>query len=214
MFNKIIIAIGPKRVGKTRKVSEVVRGLPRTATFDIVRDAQYTEGATVVRGRPADFANAIRPEKFNVVYQPTIRELKDNGLMDVPEFQPLCKLCHARGDMYFIIDEAHLICNSRNCPSELALASMIGGHSGFSMILIAQSFTGIHVALRRNADEFYFWKIIEPNDLDGIADRCGDEVRDQVAALRATESDDNEQFKSAGQMLHWTKNKGVVEITP
>lgn len=215
MFNKIIIVIGPKRTGKTRKVSELVTGIDRSVTFDLIKDVQYTDGATVIQGRPADLARAIGKEvdKFRIVYQPAIVDLKPNGLINAPEFEPLLKLCHLRGDMWFIIDEAHLLCNYRTCPAELIMASYVGGHSGFSMILIAQSFTGIHPAVRRNADEFYFWKLIEPADLDSIRQRCGDEVMEQVRNLRATEIDDNNTFKSAGQMLHWTKNKGVVEVT-
>lgn len=212
-FNRIIVVIGPKRAGKTRKVSELVTDLPRVATFDLMKDVQYVEGATVIKGRPADFARALREDEFRVVYQPVIIRLKDNALVDAPEFSPLLKLCHVRGDMYFVIDEAHLICNSRNCPAELVMASYVGGHSGFSMILIAQSFSGIHPSIRRNADEFYFWKIIEPSDLDSIQERCGKDVAEQVQNLRATETTDNDEFKAAGQYLHWTKNKGVIEVT-
>lgn len=217
MFNKIILVIGPKRSGKTRKVSELVVDVERSATFDLVKDSQYTsdEKVIVIRGRPRVFAESIGPDKesFRVVYQPSIVKLRDNGLIDAPEFEPLLKLCHLRGDMYFVIDEAHLLCNSRNCPPELMMASYVGGHKGFSMILIAQSFTGIHPVVRRNADELYLWKIIEPSDLDAIRERCGDDVREQVRNLRAVELDDNEQFKSPGQMLHWTKGKGVIEVT-
>lgn len=215
MFNKIIILIGPKRSGKTRKASELVRELPRTVTFDLMKDGQYENGAVIYRGKPAELARNIGKDKetFQAVYQPTIVNLRDNGLIDSPEFQPILKLCHLRGDMYFVIDEAHLLCNSRNCPSELVMASYVGGHSGFSMILIAQSFSGIHPIIRRNADEFYFWKLIEPADLDGVKERCGGQVADKVAELRATETDDNNQFKKAGQVLYWSKSKGLGEIS-
>ncbi len=217
MFNKIILVIGPKRSGKTRKVSEIVSDLDRSATFDLMKDTQYTEGddVVVIRGLPRAFADAISPDKdkFKVVYQPVIVSLKENGLIDSVEFQPIMKLCHLRGDMYFVIDEAHLLCNSRNCPAELVMASYVGGHTGFSLILVAQSFSGIHPIVRRNADEFYFWKIIEPADIDGIKQRCGVEVSEQVYNLRSTETDDNNEFKSAGQMLHWSKNKGVIQVT-
>lgn len=215
MFNKIIIVIGPKRTGKTRKVSELVTDIDRSVCFDLMKDGQYVNGSTVIQGRPADLARAIGKDvsKFRIVYQPAIIKLKDNGLIDAPEFEPLLKLCHLRGDMWFVIDEAHLLANFRTCPAELVMASYVGGHSGFSMILIAQSFTGIHPIVRRNADEFYFWKLIEPSDLDAVRQRCGDDVMEQVRNLRSTEIDDNNQFKSAGQMLHWTKNKGVIEVT-
>lgn len=215
MQNKVILVIGPKRSGKTRKVSELVTDIDCVATFDMMKDVQYVEGAIVVRGRPADFARAIAPEHktFRVVYQPVILRMQDNGLLESPEFEPLLKLCHLRGKMYFVIDEAHLICNSRNCPSELLMASYVGGHSGFSMILIAQSFSGIHPAIRQNADELLFWRIIEPRDLEGIRERCGRDVEEQVRNLRAVDVNDNMEFVTAGQMLHWTKNKGVIQVT-
>lgn len=215
MQNKIILVIGPKRTGKTRKTSEVIRKIERVAVFDIVRDSQYVEGATVIYGRPADFARAISPEhdSFRVVYQPSIRNLRDNLIMDAPEFEPLLKLCHLRGEMYFVIDEAHLLCNSRNCPPELAMASYVGGHKGFSMILVAQSFTGIHPIVRRNADELFLWKIIEPSDLDAVAERCGKDVAEQVRNLRAVQLDDNDEFKHPGQMIHWSKSRGIIEVT-
>jgi hypothetical protein len=215
MHNKIILVIGPKRSGKTRKVSELVQSIECSATFDMMKDDQYIEGAIVVRGKPAEFARAIARENtsFRVVYQPTIINLQDNALIDSPEFQPILKLCHLRGKMYFIIDEAHLLCNSRNCPAELVMASYVGGHSGFSMILVAQSFSGIHPAVRQNADELYLWRIIEPRDLEGIRERCGKEVEEQVRNLRSVELTDDEEFKNPGQMLHWSKSKGVIGIS-
>lgn len=215
MQNKIICVIGPKRAGKTRKVSELVTNIDCVVIFDLVRDSQYIEGATVIVGKPAEFARAIGKDKtkFRVVYHPTIKKLKDNALIDSPEFEPILKLCHLRGQMYFVIDEAHLLCNSRNCPPELVMASYIGGHSGFSMVLIAQSFSGIHPAIRQNADELYLWRIIEPRDLEGIRERCGKDVEEQVRNLRAVELNDNDELVAPGQMLHWTKSKGVVEVT-
>jgi hypothetical protein len=215
MQNKIICVIGPKRSGKTRKVSEMVRTIPRVAVYDMMKDSQYIADAAIVRGNPEDFAKCITPDKeeFQVIYHPTIIKLNDKGLVDAPSFEPILKLCHLRGHMYFVIDEAHLLCNSRNCPSELMMASYVGGHKGFSMILIAQSFTGIHPIVRRNADELILWRIIEPADLEGIRERCGRDVEDKVRQLRSVELDDNDEFKAPGQMLHWSKSKGIIEVT-
>lgn len=216
MQRKIIIVIGPSGSGKTRKVSEMCAKLPRVATFDMMRDEQYADGkTTVVVGHPREFAEAIGPEHevFRVVYHPVIITPLENGLVESPEFEPLLKLCHLRGDMYFVIDEAHLWCNSRNCPPELMMASLVGRHKQFSMILIAQSFSMIHPTIRRNMDELYTWKTVEPNDLDGIRERCGREVEEQVRNLRAVELTEDNEFVKAGQMLHWTKSRGVVEVT-
>lgn len=207
--------IGPKGSGKTRRVSLLIKDIERVAVFDMVRDSQYAEDAVIIVGKPAEFARAIGRDKdaFRVVYHPVIIQPLDNGLVDSPEFGPLLRLCHLRGNVYFVIDEAHLWCNSRNCPKELMMANLIGRHQRFSMILVAQSFTGIHPAIRKNMDELYVWKIVEPSDLDGVTDRCGKDVAEQVRNLRAVEVDEDDEFKAPGQMLHWSKFRGVVEVT-
>jgi hypothetical protein len=78
---------------------------------------------------------------------------------------------------------------------------------------VAQRVTGIHPAIRENTDEFYFWKIINPASLKVIEENCGKDVAEQVKNLRAVELDEKDNFKSPGQMLHWTKFRGVVEVT-
>jgi len=222
--NKIILVIAPKGAGKTRTVSQLVDKLDRVAVFDMVKDEQYTSNKkemVVIEGRPRDFGNAIgvsnepdNTKRFYVVYHPKRIEPQDNGLLNSEELGIIVKACHEwRGHMYLVIDEAHLFCNSYNCPKDLMMATLIGRHKEFSMILVAQSFTGIHPAIRRNADEIYFWKIIEPAELDGVKERCGKEVMLQVSELRAVEVDENDKFKAPGQRLHWTKFGGVVEVT-
>jgi AAA domain len=217
---KIIIVIGPSGSGKTRTVSELIDDIDRVAVFDIVKDSQYAarKDVIIITGRPKDFARAIGAvdadkDKFKVVYNPVIIETLDNGLVDSPEFGMIVKVCHERGHMYLVIDEAHLLCNSYNCPPELMRVNLIGRHQELSMILVAQRITGIHPAIRENADEFYFWKTINPASIKVISDYCGEEVAEQVQSLRAVELDKNDKFKAPGQRLHWTKFGGVVEVT-
>lgn len=200
----------------------MVAELDRVAAFDMMRDNQYLtvktpkdEPITVVDGNPRLFADAIAPDKerFKVVYHPARCVMQPNGIVECMEFEPVVKLCHLRGQMYLVIDEAHMFCNSYNCPPELMMASYVGGHNGFSMILVAQSFVGVHPVIRRNADEIYFWRITEPSDLEVIRKRCGKDVEEAVKALRAVELDDDNKFVAPGQMLHWSKYKGIAETT-
>jgi AAA domain len=224
MQRRIIIVIGPSGSGKTRTVSELVDKFDRVAVFDKVKDEQYSKkkNAIVIEGKPRDFGRAIelltpedaRKNKFLVVYHPQVVEVESNGLLYSPEFGPIVRACHERGDMYLVIDEAHLWCNSYNCPTELMEANLIGRHQEFSLILVAQRFNGIHPAIRENADEYYFYKVIQPASLKMIADICGDETAIKVQELRAVEVDENNTFKKPGQRLHWTKFGGVVEVTP
>ena len=226
MQRRIIIVIGPSGSGKTRTVSELVDKFERVAVFDKVKDAQYSDkkNASVIEGRPKEFARQIgatgeytdeyrAKQRFLVVYHPAVTEVENNGLLYSPEFGPIVRVCHERGDMYLVIDEAHLWCNSYNCPSELMEANLIGRHKGISLILIAQRFNGVHPAIRENADEFYFYRVIQPTSLKMIEDICGEETRAKVETLRAVEVDENNKFKAPGQRLHWTKFGGVVEVT-
>jgi AAA domain len=231
---RIIIVIGASGSGKTHTVAQLINDLNHVAIFDIVKDEKYADNkrVTIVNGNPKEFARAIgavpsltgplefteesKKIKFKVVYHPVIVKPVENnsvGLVDCPEFEPIVKVCHVRGDMYLVVDEAHLLTNSWNCPPELMMVNLIGRHKEMSLILVTQSFTGVHPAIRKNADEFYFWKTIEPSELDGIKDRCGKDVMEKVKALRAVEVDKDNNFVAPGQRLHWSKFRGVEEVT-
>lgn len=224
MQRKIILVIAPSGSGKTRLVSEMIADIDRVAIFDQVKDVQYTnqKETVVITGRPKEFAETIgayktdedkAKQRFKVVYHPTTAEIEDNGLMSSPEFGMIVQICQTRGHMYLVIDEAHLWCNSYNCPKELMLANLVGRHDELSLILIAQRINGIHPAIRENADEFYFWKIITPTGLKMVREYCGDDVGEQVSKLRAVELDKDDKFIAAGQCLHWSKFRGVEEVT-
>lgn len=232
MQRRILLVIGPSGAGKTRTVSELIEHIDRVAIFDMVKDSQYTDrkDVIVISGRPKDFGRTIgaikdalpspndnilkdQDKRFKVVYHPVALKVEDNGLVSSPELGMIVEMSQERGHMYLVIDEAHLFCNSYNCPKELMMATLIGRHDELSLILVAQSFTGVHPAIRRNTDEIYFWKIIEPNELDAVKERCGKDVMQQVKDLRAVELDDDNNFKMPGQRLHWSKFKGVVEVT-
>lgn len=216
MHNNITLVIGPKGSGKSYETVKLIGEQDRVAVFDMVHETSYeTERTTVITGEPKKFYEFLRDnDKFDVTYRPVVIIPEENGLVDSPEFEPFVKTCFGTGNMTMVIDEAHLLCNSRNCPKALMISNLIGRHRRLSLLLVAQSFTGIHPAIRKNADDYYFWRIIEPSDLDGIANRCGKEVAEQVQALRGLEVDrKTREFKREGQMLHWSKSEGVMEIT-
>jgi hypothetical protein len=224
MQNKIILVIGPKGSGKTYEVCQQIRRMDRVVVFDMVHEQGYAnivleetdKKNAIIIGQPKTFSDAISKDKkeFKVIYRPINIEMVKNGLIETNEFGPITKLVFLRGDCWFVIDEAHLLCNSHNCPKELMIANLLGRHRRMSLVLVAQSFTGIHPAIRKNADELLFWRIIEPSDLDGIKERCGKDVAEKVQNLRPLERNpETDELIRPGQMLRWDKLNGVVEIT-
>jgi hypothetical protein len=225
--NEIVCVIGPKGSGKSFETNQRIQLMERVVIFDMIKDETYAETVLpedgpmdenncIIEGEPRVFATAIHPSKesFKVIYRPVLIEMKDNGIVECPEFGKVTELVHLRGDCWYVVDEAHLLANSHNCPKELMLANYIGRHNELSMLFVAQSFTGIHPNIRRNADTFIFWRIIEPADLEAIRKRCGKDVEEQVRNLRVIERDPvTKEFVSPGQFLVWDKLNGVVKVT-
>lgn len=204
--------IAPKGRGKTHLISHfLLPEKPRVAVFDMVHEAGYLFCCVPIANQPRVFAEALRQENFHVAYRPVIYK-NDEGELYTPEFEPFVKLCYLRGNMCMAIDEAHQICSPHSIPEPLLNAVQIGRHRNLDMIFITQSWSGIHRSITRNADEFYFFKTIEPSDLDGIQSRCGRVVAQKVSALVALERKPTGEIIRLGECLHWTNEAGVVEV--
>jgi DNA helicase HerA-like ATPase len=229
MQNEIICEIGPKGSGKTHDVCESIREMDRVVVFDMVHEEAYAdiiredntkrdpsepETSVIITGNPKALVSAVRKDKFRVIYRPVDIQPQKGGIVLVPEFGPVCSVVYTRGNCWFVIDEAHILTDANNCPKELMISNYLGRHRDMSMFFISQSFTGIHPKIRRNADEFRFWRIIEPSDLEAIRKRCGKDVEEQVRELRVLQRDrKTRKLIRPGQMLRWDKLVGVVEIT-
>jgi hypothetical protein len=232
--NEIVCVIGPKGSGKTHEVLSMIREMDRVVIFDMIRDKAYAKLVTgsedgvsvnprnnnnvIIDNDYAALATAISKDKsqFKVIYRPSPKSIKmtSNGIIKCEDFGIVTKMVYLRGDCWYIVDEAHLICNSHNCPPDLMLANFLGRHQEMSMVFVAQSYVGIHPNIRRNADTFKFWKIIEPSDLESIGKRCGKDTQEKVQNLRVLERDKKtKEFIREGQMLKWDKLDGTVTVT-
>lgn len=191
MKNKITGVLAPKGSGKTHEVGNYIDYLWQcgrsSVVFDLVHEHGYIrDNSQVVTGNLYQFGQWLLQPQINLVYRPTLYKI-DGDLIECPAFHEVVRLCFIRGNLTLIIDEAHLLCNSRSCPPMLTISNLIGRHRELSIMYVGQSFSAITVPLRRNTDEFWFWRIIEPGDLMGIRERCGEETAQRVASLRKLE---------------------------
>jgi hypothetical protein len=187
--------------------------MQRAACFQIVqKDAAYLGAAThVIDGRPREFAETLAETEFRIVYRAGRIDRNNAGEPDFPEFPIFVDACFFRGDMTMIIDEAHLLCDPFHIPPAFFEALVLGRHESLSSLYVAQSFSMVHRLLTRQTSEFYFWRIIEPSDLEGIKKRCGSDVAERVAGLRRLEDHRPEGgILTPGEVLHWTTWEGIV----
>ncbi len=211
MQNKIIGVIAPKGSGKTHAVAEMVeREMQRVVIFDLVMQPLYLCAEPVI-GQPRRLVELMAQPTFKVVYVPIIQKRADDDdeAEEYPSFKHVVKLCFLRGDMWLVIDEAHMLCTAHSIPETLLYANRLGRFRRLNLVWITQSFTAVHNSLRQNTDEFWFWKIIEPSDIEGIRKRCGDEVAQRVQALRRLEMTPHGVVP--GERLVWNTWQGVVE---
>lgn len=179
----------------------------RAAVYQIVRpDANYLGSATdICDGSIRSFCRALGQTQFRLVYRVAegSRRVEGNKIV-LPDFELFIACCFERQHMMMIIDEAHFLCSRQYIPVTFFEAVATGRHQFLDIVFVGFRFQEIHPVLTSNADELYLWCITEPRDIEGIRDRCGEEVAERVASLRKTDDQrPNGGPLIPGQYIHW-----------
>jgi hypothetical protein len=212
MWNNITGIVGPKGSGKSHKAAELVGLRDCAAIYQIVRkDTNYLGVATdIFDGDIKAFCVGLGEEQFRYIYRPQ-REAKhiEGNKIVLPDFSPFVACCFERGNMTMVVDEAHFLCNPRYIPAQFWESIITGRHEYIDIIWVSQRFSMIHHDLTANTNELYLYRLNEPADLDVVEKRCGREIRDRVANLRAAD----DQRKVGGQFhpgeyFRWTSGEG------
>lgn len=208
--NKIIGVIAPKGSGKTHDVCEYLRVQPRFAAYVIFReDAAYLGVSDqVILESPRQLAEAMKPDAFRLIYHPGI-PVPVEGELVFPSFDTFTHVCYERGNCLMVMDEAHLLCDAKRCPPWLLWTLINGRRRGVSIMYVSHRFSTIHRMLTANTDEFWFYRITEPGDLDSIRQRCGHEVMEKVKTLRRLEVRDG--TVTPGERLQWSTYGGTEQ---
>jgi hypothetical protein len=208
VWNRIIGIVGPTGSGKSHAASQIFAAQDRAAVYQIVReDTNFLVGASdLYDGDIRAFSRALGESNFRYIYRvgAGAKSIEGNRFI-LPDFQYFIAACFERKHMMMIVDEAHFLCSPRYIPAIFWESIVTGRHMFLDIVYITQRFSMVHHDLTGNTHEFLFWRISEPADLDAIAKRCGDDVRDRVANLRRTE--DNRRTGGQlipGEMFKWT----------
>lgn len=200
--NEILGVIAPKGSGKTTLALHIIRELraraENVAVFDFMGEDGYAQACEdIVVGSPRDLWAAMHGEGFSIAYRPLEYDAKTGAC---PGFDFFCSISFKRGNLWVIVDEAHQFCNPHRIPKDLLSIARLGRHQRVSLVYITQSFTAVERTLTLNTNRFAFFRIIDPRDLDGIRDRCGPQVADDVAGLRKLDAESG----IAGELKVWS----------
>jgi hypothetical protein len=205
--NRIIGAIGPKGSGKTYTVAEYLATQTRFVIFDIMGDVSYLRVADDVIKNRKELLEAVKEPEFKIIYRGRIERDEKTGDITAPDLGFVVDVAHTTGNMLLVIDEAHLLCDTHNIPAALFTACTIGRHRQLSLLYVSHRFALVDRIVTTNTDEFWFWRIIEPSDLDGIRQRCGPDTMERVRSASKLERGKNDEVIT-GEMIRWTIEDG------
>lgn len=181
--NRIIGIIGRKGSGKSTKLRELLRYCPRWVAFDPMRDHGELAAGNVFEsiGSLARFLSWSRGQQaFAGVYVP-----KDDPAEAIEEAAPLV---YARGDLCFVCEEVPLYTQAGYVSPLFGRLIRTGRHRRLDIAWTAQRAAEVPKTLTSLTDVWVLFSQTEPKDLAALAERCGRDVADRVAALRPHES--------------------------
>lgn len=95
----------------------------------------------------------------------------------------ICEWIYDLGNVLFIVEEIPLLCSPSFLPPELDRIVRLGRHQGVDFLWTCQRMSEVARRLTAATDLFILFRHSEPRDLDAIADRCGRQLSEKVAAL-------------------------------
>ncbi len=176
--NRIIGIIGRKGSGKSTKLRELLRYCPRWVAFDPMRDHGDLAAGNVFEsiGALARFLAWSRNQPaFAGVYVP-----QDDPAEEIEEAS---RLVYARGDLCLVCEEVPLYTQAGYVPPLFGRLIRTGRHRHLDIAWTAQRAAEVPKTLTSLTDVWVLFSQTEPKDLAALAERCGRDVADKVAAL-------------------------------
>jgi hypothetical protein len=113
-----------------------------------------------------------------------------------------------------LCDETHKLCRMGGVREPLELVALTGAHygngRGVALYMVTQRATGVPINVRSQAERVISFKQREPADLKWLAESCGEEFSEKVAALN--EHDYLIWPSAGGEKQHGAANKEAGDV--
>jgi hypothetical protein len=174
--NLIIGVVGVKGSGKSTAFAAILRRRERIVIWDSMGEHAWVPNRLESPEALRAFLQWSRKRsQFAASYIPS------GDLTE--EVEEVAGMVYARGDLAFGIEELPLVCSPSYVPPVLGKLIRTGRHKRLDVFWTCQRIAEVSRIFTSLSDEFVFFSQREPRDLDAIADRCGRDVAERVAAL-------------------------------
>ena len=214
--NSIIGIIGPKGSGKTVYAARLYGAEERAVVFNVAYDTEYSLRSKFIIEEDVHSLERImeREEKagYRIAFETEYLSPGAQGQVRYVMLPGFLKRVYAQGDLSLYLDEAHQICSPWSAPFELLRVIRMGRHKEINIVWVSQRFAAVHRELTANTDQYVFFRMGEPRDLDQIEARCGLEVTEKVSKLRRIAVENGRVIP--GEILKWNPWDGYKIETP
>lgn len=212
--SKVIFIIGKRGSGKTNLGRQLIRrtGSRRILCYD--SNGHDYQGGVICQGIETlkNYWRQVNNGPFYIVFRSN---------QPRADFETVCKLVMAAGDMIFLVDEVDMYFNESEPPEPFADIIRRGRHHDIDLIGITQRPRRMG-ELRSMAEIIYIFDTHEPSDLQYFKTSFDDKLVEKIKRLKQYEyvlvelPYDNEKIligkERDGQAFEITANPGSAEV--
>lgn len=183
--HETIVVMGRKGYGKTTVSRKIQGAFSRIVVVDVNREYEARYEFEAVAKNFEELSQAIlkfqhRP-RFKIVYQP------DMGNAVESEFNEVCGLVFAMGNVLFVVEEVHVLVGTKGMSENFRRIIFLGRHEGVALLITSQRPARIHKDILSQADHIFAGASHEANDIKYLREVMGD-CADDLKLLKKTSS--------------------------
>ena len=172
----VVACFGRRGVGKTTLARTIARHQARLVAWDYLSEYGPLAFRTSDTEALAEYLGWARGRKFAAA-----RFIPDKGTVE--EFESFCSVVYRSSDMLVVVEEAAAVCQASYLPPAFGRIVRQGRHRGLGLLWCSQRLNEVSRTLTSLTDLWAGFSLSEPSDLQALAQRCGREYADKVAAL-------------------------------
>ncbi len=163
---KVILILGQRGSGKSYLAKSMLKEYNRYLVYDTL--GEYEQGVFFNKlDDLKEFWLKVYQDNFRLIYQPTIPRA---------DFDEVCDLVYACGDMLFLVEEIDSFCSAQDISLPFANITQRGRHKDITLIGVSQRPFGINRLITSQAKEVYSFLHREPRDVEYLKFFIGSEA--------------------------------------